>query len=55
MQKKKVKRLKKKADQLTNNDLMEVFMLRNSEEQRKMAREIERGEASSSAASSSGR
>ena len=52
---KKVQRLRKKADQLTNNDLMEVFMLRTSEEQRKMERELEKETASSSAASSSRR
>ena len=52
---KKVQRLRKKADQLTNNDLMEVFMLRTSEEQRRMERELEKSAASSSAASSSRR
>ena len=51
----KVQRLKKKADQLTNNDLMEVFMLRTSEEKRRMEREMQKTAASSSAASSSGR
>ena len=50
---KKVKRLKKKADQLSNNDLMEVFMLRTSEEQRRLERELEKAAASSSAEPSS--
>ena len=50
-----MKRLRKKADQLTNNDLMEVFMLRTSEEQGRMEREVEKSAASSSAASSSRR
>ena len=50
---KKVQRLKKKAEQMSNNDLMEVFMLRSAEEKEKMQRELRKTGAASSAENNS--
>ena len=44
---KKIQRLKKKAEQMSNNDLMEVFMLRSAEEKEKMEREMKKSAAAS--------
>ena len=50
---KTVQRLKKKAEQMSNNDLMEVFMLRAAEEKEKMDRELRKTGAASSAENNS--
>ena len=50
---KKIQRLKKKAEQMSNNDLMEVFMLRAAEEKEKAERELRKTGAASSAENNS--